>query len=266
MEELTDDDVAIFLNYHDRERNRLLVLGDPGHLCRELDLHHLAHGRSPDPLVRQLLYDGLAAMALYVVSRPRFDSFAWTVSLQEPRMNLFFGGSARDGTVVGRVFLKNVEPRDTNLFHAQASRPRSDVQHSSVPVEGLDIFGMVEQFCRQSDQQRIRFFHEPGGSRVVLAQAFSEADHETFDGLTPEEVFSADTLEGVKLLVRREIGFRCGCHKDRVLEVIVPLYGGDIDDLFQGDPAIQVECPRCAAAYTVARGEYEEALERFRER
>ena len=49
-----------------------------------------------DPLTREWLGDGLAAMALYMFSRPKFDYFGWTIHFEQPLLNLFVAGSASE--------------------------------------------------------------------------------------------------------------------------------------------------------------------------
>jgi len=54
-------------------------------------------------------------------------------------------------------------------------------------------------------------------------------------------------------LERRLFRWRCGCNEQKILEVLAPLMLKDPDALFGGDEEVQVNCPRCAARYRVAR-------------
>ena len=71
--------------------------GDPRPLGRELELHHLASAMEYDAFTAGLVRHGLYAIALYMLSRPRFETLGWTVNIEEPRRNLFLAGSAGDG-------------------------------------------------------------------------------------------------------------------------------------------------------------------------
>ncbi len=250
---------AIFRSYYWREQDALLVTGDPQPIFNDLELHLLTLPESPDPLLIQMLHDALAAMSLYAVSRPRFENFAWTVSLTEPKMNLFVSGSRENDTVVGRVFTENVKDRENGLFHAQSLRPNSEVQNSNIEVEGLDVFSWVEKYCRLSDQNEIRFFTEQESSRGILLSPLVKREEPWMEKLEADSIFkllddaeAQDPLQfGLKPLTRHKLSFNCGCHLKRILNLVVPLFREAIDDLFQGEESVEVECPRCAAQYSV---------------
>ena len=105
---MSDDQGLFRLHYH-RDLDVLVAEGDATPIRRDLELHLLSIGARHEPAIIDLLGDGLTAMGLYLVSRPRFDHFGWTIQLQEPLLNLFFAGSASDQSVVGRAFSSGVE-------------------------------------------------------------------------------------------------------------------------------------------------------------
>lgn len=247
---------ALFSSRLDHERNVLLCQGDPAPLRRDLELHLLSIGVVHDPLTMTLLGDGLAALALYMSSRPRFETMGWTISLQDPLLNLFFTGSVREGTVVGRAFGENVRPSRRNRFFAQVSRPFGESQTSSVEVDGIDIFGIVEEYCSRSDQQPTRFFHDDLGRAALLA-VLPDGDLEWFHAVRSEEVFSLEEKAGVKLIGRHTVTFLCGCDADRITRTVVDLFRKDPEDLFRREPAVEVECNRCGARYSITREAFE---------
>lgn len=249
---------AHYRMYLDRERDVFLSFGDPSGLHRDLDLHHLASGISYDPFRLQLVRDGLSALALYMVSRPRFETFGWTINLQDPLTNLFFTGSARESSVVGRAFLENVEPGPRNLFYAQTLRPMGQVQTSSVEVEGTDVFRIVEQYCERSDQQPVRFFSREGTGSALLC-ALPDVDVEWFRALESDEVFALEGSGDLKLIAEREVALRCGCDADRITSILVKLYGEEPEELFRGDPAVEAECPRCGTKHEISRAMFDGA-------
>lgn len=253
------EEYAVFNNYFDREHDVLIIAGDPSPLNRDLDLHLLASDIQHDPLTVQLLRDGLAAMSLYLLSKPKFESFGWTVSLKDPRLNLFFSGSARNQTVIGRAFFENLRDEPRSLLYVQTSRPTGNVQTSCIEVEGLDIFGMVELYSRQSDQRELRFFHTED-DRTGLVQTFPGTQADWFEALDNRGL--AGLVEGNQLrkMVRHGIRFACGCDLDRIIGILVQSYGDQSEELFQGDPAVEAECPRCGARQVITRHDYEVAL------
>ncbi len=240
-----------------RERGALLITGDFAAVTRDLDLHALACGIEYEPLVRTLLVDGLTALGFHLATRPADESVGWTVTLPGESLNLFFTGHAGDGTVVGRAFTEGVEPRDESLFFAQVKRGRQEARTSTVPVNGLDLYDAVEHFWEQSEQKVARFFHDTGTSAFLTS--LPEGDDDWIRAVDVEEVFALSGSDGVRFLAERPVVFRCGCDKAVVTRVLVAAYGDAVDDLFARDESVRVECPRCGAGYTVARGEYDEA-------
>lgn len=250
---------ALFRTYFDREKNALISRGNAKPIARDLEFHLLSIGADCDPGTLKLLKDGLAAMALYLVSRPRFESFGWTVSLQDPAINFFFGGSAREYTVVGRAFLEGVRAADSNRFFAQIARPFGDIHTSSVDVEGRDIFGIVEQYCRNSDQQLVRFFHSEGDEEALLT-ALPDVDRAWFESVDGEALQVRTGSPGVSLISERQVSLRCGCDAGRISRVLAELYKEEPEELFRGDPSVEVECPRCGTKHLILREAFEKAL------
>ena len=238
----------------------LLVEADGVQLSRDLDLHILSCDLEYDPLVRQLLEDGILALAFHLLTRPGDETIGWTISIQQPPLNLFFTGQAAEGHVTGRGFADGVRRREQNLFAAQISRPESTPRLSTLPVEGVDIFAMVEEYYERSEQRPARFFHEEG--RIVFAQPLPGADPSFLADLQSPAAFALAREETSRVLCRRDVSFRCGCNNNRILEVVSKVYGNDSSSLFGADPAVHIECPRCAAGYRLPREEYDEYVAR----
>jgi molecular chaperone Hsp33 len=252
-------DGAFFVHYLDRKRDVFLSAGDFRPLHLDLDLHLLSIGVSHDPFVLKLLQDGLSALALYQVSRPRFETFGWTISLQSPRVNLFFTGSTKECTVVGRAFLEGVQPASKNLFFTQVSRPFGELQTSSVEVRGTDVWSIVEQYSMKSDQHLIRYFRRED-ERVALVIPFPDADRDWLKRARAEEVFELEKSGDLKVLSDHLVRFHCGCDGEKINEIIARLYRERPEDLFRGEPSVEVECPRCGAKYGISRGCFDKAL------
>ena len=247
---------ARFTSYIDRRRDVLITFGDPRPLHVDLELHLLSIGVVQDAFTRSLLKDGLSALALWQVSRPRFETHGWTFGIAEPRMNLFFSGSAPDGTVVGRAFHEHLAAATGNIFYAQTSRPSSGLQTSCAEVEGNDIFAMVEQYAHRSDQVPVRLFRN--GDRVAYAALLPVGDRDWLQKVETSELFALEKEagEGVKLIAESRVTFRCGCDGARIVKVLREIYR-EADELFQGDPAIEAECPRCGTKHAVTRESFE---------
>src|ERR1043165_6452230 len=101
-----------------RGRNALLAHGDLGPLFTDYYLHladnHLKYTPEQDAIFKK----ALAAFTLHCASRPLNEHLAWTLSFQDPRLNLFLAGDNEDCTVAGRLFTENVRPAEHNTFYS----------------------------------------------------------------------------------------------------------------------------------------------------
>jgi molecular chaperone Hsp33 len=254
------DESGAMLECHiDREHDVLVAVGDLGPLHRELDLHLLSIGVVLDAFTLESLRDGLAAMALYLVSRPRFESFGWTIHLEAPLRNIFVSGTASESSVVGRAFLEGVHSSAQNRFYAQIGRPFGELQTSSVDVRGTDVFDIVRQYCERSDQQLVRIFRGRDG-RVALVSALPSTDPKWLSALDPEGATALTGRPTVKRIAEKRIVFRCGCDTARIAKLVAKLYEEDPEELFRGDSAVEVECPRCAAKHHLSRELFDASL------
>ncbi|HEY5551913.1 MAG TPA: Hsp33 family molecular chaperone HslO, partial [Opitutaceae bacterium] len=86
-----------------------------------------------------------------------------------------------------------------------------------------------------------------------------DCDMPWFQSLTAEAIARVGETETVVPMERRMFRWKCGCNERKILEVLAPLMKQDPDGLFGGAGEVQVNCPRCAARYTVTRA----ALEAF---
>ena len=77
-------------------------------------------------------------------------------------------------------------------------------------------------------------------------------DDEWFAEVDAEKVLSIKEVEQTKVLETRKFHFNCGCSKERILPTLAS-WKDRLDELFQGDKQITVNCPRCGAHYHVSR-------------
>ena len=122
----------------------------------------------------------------------------------------------------------------------------------SVEVEGLDVFDMVEQFCRTSDQQPVRFAHR-GEDRIAILCSLPEADHDWMKKVDAEAVIQLEQSSDLKLISEYSVSFRCGCDLDRITRITAEAYAGNPAELFQEDAAVEVECPRCGTSHRITK-------------
>jgi molecular chaperone Hsp33 len=244
--------------YFVRERNVLLARGVMEELYIDYYLHQGQHGYQHRPHDDGLLKEALAAMALHAASRPRNETLAWTVHLEDPLLNLFVTGENPTGRLVGQLFNENVKKLGRNMLCSDSVQAEEAPQRSVVDFEGGEVFKAVERFYEQSEQRTGRFF-EIGPEEYVLMSAQPGCDEEWLAELTVEMVQNLDELEQLSLLEEREYRWDCGCDQAKMLSVLAPVMRMDPEGLFGEESLVRIGCPRCGAKHTITR----ESLEAF---
>ncbi len=235
-----------------RHRNALMVRGNFVSIYTDYYLHLMQHGIRHSAELDQILKDQLAIQTLHLVARPWAETIAWTVNLRAPRINLFVTGGSLSESITGRIFTEDVREPDRNLFYAQTLvHGHDEPRLSTIEVEGKDPVHWISQYYDQSEQRPGKVFRLPDETFVLVA-AQPDCDLEWFESLDEESVAKIEKIEETGLLETRRFRFHCGC----TLEKILPILGGwreRPDDLFEGENEITLQCPRCAARYTVTR-------------
>ncbi|AOS43464.1 Hsp33-like chaperonin [Lacunisphaera limnophila] len=236
-----------------RHRNVMLVQADTGPLLVDYFLHQADHRLRPEPAHDALLRQALAVFTLHCAARPRNEHLAWTVGLQEPRLNLFLAGDNEDCTVTGRLFTENVREAPANVFYSEVMPGRgAEKRRSVVNFEGTDLVRAAETFYATSEQRPARFF-DRGDDRHALLLALPDCDEAW---LRSVDLAGLNALAGTETLTRIEhrlYRWNCGCNQRKILAALAPVARGGLDGLFGEEEVIQVQCPRCAAGYAITR-------------
>ena len=245
--------------YFVRGRNALVARADFAELFVDYYLHQAEQGRIvAQPALDELLKETLAALTLHCASRPWNESWAWTIHLREPLLNIFVAGDNRRGSIIGQLFAENVKDDGRNLFLADLVRDRGDPRRSAIEFSGNKPVRIVEQFYARSEQRPARYFHF-GGDEMVMVSAQPECDLTWLAALDDEAVRVLDQSETLSLLEQRVYRWQCGCTEGRMLAVLAPIMRSDPVGLFGNENVLRMNCPRCGAKHTITR----EALEAF---
>ncbi len=201
----------------------------------------------------------MAVLALHLTARPWDETIAWTANLRAPRCNLFATGGSLAGTLTGRLFTEDVREPDQNYFYSQTSTEGSpEPRLSTMEVSSNDPVDWVERYYERSEQRPCRCFRLTE-ERFALVVAQPDCDLAWLQGLDAETAAAITRDEETRLLETRKFRFECGC----TLERILPILGGwrhKLDELFQGEDQITIQCPRCAARYRISRETLEAEL------
>ncbi len=245
--------------YFVRGRNALVARAEFSELYAALYLHQMDCGLRLEPAQDQLLRDALAAITLHCAARPQKETVAWTVSFQEPLLNLFVAGDNLGGTVVGNAFTENVKAAEKNLFYADIVAPDQPPRRSVVEFSGENFLQAAEAFYRQSEQRPARFFRHDEED-IVLIVAQPDCDLEWLHTLDEASVRRLDQDNELGLLEQRRYRLECGCNQDRMLAMLAPLMRNQAKELFEDEEIIRIHCPRCGARYAITREAMEARL------
>jgi len=235
-----------------RHRNALLLRGQFTPLYTDYYLHLMQHAIRPPHELDQMLKDALAILSLHLVARPWAETIAWTVNLRAPRLNLFVTGGSLTEAVTGRIFTEGVREPDRNFFYSQTTSIEGvPPSLSTLEVVGNDPVDWLAQYYEQSEQRPARAFRLADETFALVA-AQPDCDLAWLAALDETAVSNISTAEQTKLLETRRFRFHCGCELARILPIL-GCWKNRLDELFHGTDFITVQCPRCAANYTVSR-------------
>lgn len=249
-----------------RHRNVMLVQSDFGPLFVDYYLHLADHQLRHESAHDALLKQALVAFTLHCASRPRNEHLAWTIGLQDPRLNLFFAGDNEDCTVVGRLFTENVREAPKNVFYSEVMPGRgAEKRRSVVDFDGADLFGAAESFYAASEQRPARFF-DLGEERYAMLLSHPDCDEAWLRRVTLADVKDLAGTETLARIERRTYRWHCGCEQRKIIAALGPAASGGLDELFGDSELIHVQCPRCAASHAITREAMEAWLAAGRKR
>jgi molecular chaperone Hsp33 len=245
-----------------RHRNVMLVQADLSPLLVDYYLHLADHGLKHPPEQEALLRRGLIAFTLHCAARPRGEHLAWTISLQQPRLNLFYSGDNEDCQVIGRLFTENVREAARNVFYSELVPNRgAEKRRSVINFEGTDLYGAAETYYAVSEQRPARFF-ELGEDRCALLLSHPDCDGAWLRQITSAGVNDLARQETLTRVETRTYQWYCGCNQQKILGALAPLARTDLQELFGESEMIHVQCPRCGARHNLTRETMEAFLAR----
>ena len=177
----------------------------------------------------------------YLPFMPQGWSFAWNVSMPLQKRRLFCCVDSENGTFVAKTH--SWEPS------AYEKNPRMSVQMVS-DVSGMESVTMVD--CGENipsdrilDELFKRFFADQSQEYLEfyvddeIAGIKNNSESLAFAGEASEENVS--------------LTFRCGCTKEKIAGIFKRMPKKDIDFLFENEPVLNVECPRCGFKYGIKK-------------
>lgn len=232
-----------------RHKNVLLIRANFTPIYTDYYIHLMDQKLRHKGDIDQMLKDLLALQTLHLVARPWAETIAWTVTLRAPRVNLFVTGGSIYENITGNLFTENIKEPDRNILFSQTTVNNEGGRKSTIELESNEPLEWLESYYKQSEQRPARAFRLADDNYAILA-AQPDADLEWLNSLTDEDIPNITETEETKVLETRKFRFHCGCSVEKILPALAG-YKDDKEALFQGDPVIEVSCPRCAAKYFI---------------
>jgi molecular chaperone Hsp33 len=251
-EPIPPSDGILIENNFVRGRNVLVAEGDFKGLYADHARHLDAFSIEADPDHRDLFRKFLAGFTLHAASHPRNEVIAWTIHFQDPALNIFLTADTELSTVCGRVFTEGLREEPSNMFYQELVVRGKPLHRSIVPFEGTSAKGTIEFYYSQSEQRPGKFV-QMNGERFALVSAHPDYDAHWFRNLADTEVAGLGNTETVSRIETRRYRWCCGCHYNKILEILGGPMEADPEGLFGDEETITVNCPRCAARYRVSR-------------
>ncbi len=240
----------------DRPRDAVLAVGRVDDLFQAYRAHvQRWEGRLPDDLTLTLVRQALAATALHLAVKAPDEFAAWTLNLKAPPLNVFVAGDNSERRLTGRATSRDVKTAEESRLYFESQRPKRKPYRSVIKVEGWDALAIFEQFYERSEQLPSRLFELEDG-RFLLVQGLPRVARGWLAGLA-REAMPAYLEEAHEPVETRSYRFECGCDAQRILAVVRGMFADKPEELFRGDPRVEVQCPRCGRSWTVDREEFE---------
>jgi molecular chaperone Hsp33 len=236
-----------------REHNALLCAGDFGAVFVDFYLHLGQNGlvlaNGTDEQLKLLL----VAVTLHAATRPHAETWAWTLHLDEQKLNFFALAENPTGHVVGQLFPENVRTTGGDTLHVEMATADGQRRRSVVDLQGHEgILSVAEAYYRQSEQRPARFF-DLGGDAFAIVAAQPDCDLEWLEKVGADEIAQRWHDPAQKSLETRFYKFCCGCTPERISAAIGPALSANLEEVFQGESMIRVTCPRCGAKHEIPK-------------
>ena len=240
--------------YVDRKREAVIARGRMDALFEAYHKHAERWSMLPAEPFLSMMHRALAVASLHLALLPPDEFTAWTLNIKEPPMNFFVCGDNNQFGVTGRVYTSDVKTGESSRLFMESQRPKREPTHSVLDVQGRDVFGIFEEFYARSEQIPNRLF-EISENEFALIRGLPLVDLDWLGQLTAATAREHLETE-LELIEERPYHFHCGCNPRIILKVMQGMFSQQPDELFLGDPQVEVHCPRCGRHWWVTREDF----------
>lgn len=164
------------------------------------------------------------------------------------RVTKIFASNAQPYTSV--IELKDVDTRDViNNIFKESYQTNSEVVMSDISDQSIMVTKLPPINVNSNIDETV--------SRKEFIKKQKNFFHDVFEAATDdiEKIVKMFEDRDFAYMGSRQIDFYCPCSKDRMVLNLRGLYSGDIDELFDGKPTVEIKCDYCRKVYEITKAE-----------
>ncbi len=245
--------LAHFYRFLWKESDLIVVIGNGTEIAKGRAAYNTHYGIEREEDVREKsLLRLLTATGLAAVSLPDRQSWGWTLSLPGDAVG-FFCGIEPEGSVCGRA--QDADP-ERNLVVVQRQKPEEPIVQSMFTPMDPGTVRVVESYFEESEQILTRLAVLPDLSGVCF-KSLPGGQFDRVTDLSDEELvrLAADLEKDGRLEPMDEylLFYECRCNPDMILDLVRNLPEDQREELWAGQTALDIECPRCGRPYRLEK-------------
>jgi len=164
------------------------------------------------------------------------------------RVTKIFQSNAQPYTSV--IELNDVETKDViNNIFKESYQTNSEVVMSDISDQSIMVTKLPPVNVNSNIDETV--------SRKEFIKKHKNFFHDVFESATDdiEKIVKMFEDKDFAYMGSRQIDFYCPCSKDRMVLNLRGLYAGDIDELFDGKPTVDIKCDYCRKNYVISKSE-----------
>ncbi len=202
---------------------------------------------SEEPYFRLKIETNSAGHTRTLLLPEEFNLFPMKIT-GKVRVSKIFPNNAQPYTSV--LELNNVETKDViNKIFNESYQTNSEVIVSELSDQSVMVTKLPPVNVNSNIDETV--------SRKEFIKKHKNFFHDVFESATDdiEKIVKMFEDRDFAYMGSRQVDFFCPCSKDRMVLNLRGLYAGDIDELFENKPSIEIKCDYCRKVYDITKAE-----------
>lgn len=202
---------------------------------------------SEEPYFRLKIETNSAGHTRTLLLPEEFNLFPMKIT-GKVRVTKIFQSNAQPYTSV--IELNGVETKDViNNIFKESYQTNSEVVVSDISDQSVMITKLPPVNVNSNIDETV--------SRKEFIKKHKNFFHDVFESATDdiEKIVKMFEDRDFAYMGSRQVDFYCPCSKDRMVLNLRGLYAGDIDELFENKPSIEIKCDYCRKVYDITKAE-----------